>query len=252
MMQNWIGWSIQTYRMATVFLVAGFAVASIPILTEALQHFVEYRLGMFNSADGIVGEIERNLRLAVGSVKVLSIMAIAIILPRYFLHDRSLKKALAFSATARRTLFLATLSFMGLFAFTFYLGPILIESIVDAGIAVPTNWQRLLPLLIGLMILFWIQIKYAGAMATMFDDEAMSEAETKRFNRLTGGQFLPVAIVTVLPLMVIHYQLNFLAVDQGLAALAAILVVDSIVVGMLACLLGALSFAIYQAARERD
>ena len=238
--------------MATVFLVAGFALASTPMLTEALQHFVEYRLGMFNSADGIVGESERNLRLAAGSVKVLSIMAIAIILPRYFLHGSSLKKALAFSATARRTVFLATLIFLGLFAFTFYLGPILIEYIVDAGIDIPTNWQRLLPLLIGLMILFWVQTKYAGAMATMFDDEAMSEAEAKRFNRLSGGQFLPVALVTVLPLMAIHYQLNFMAVDQGLAALATILVVDSMVVGMLACLLGALSFVIYQAARERD
>ncbi|MEP3052500.1 MAG: hypothetical protein ABJP48_12490 [Erythrobacter sp.] len=253
MIRDFIKWSAKTYRLAVMFFISAFVIVLFPILTEALQHFVEYRLGMFDSSDGIVGDQEQNLRLAAGIVKVLSLLAITIIVPRFFLHENNLKKAMTFSPEAKRALLLGALVFVGIFLFIFYLGPALVEMIVITGVEISENLQRFLPLVIALLISFWFQIRYVGATATMFDDDPMSEAEKKRFNVLSTMHFLFVAVVTVLPLMVIHYQLNFMAVDLApVAGLAVILVVDSIVVGMLSCLLGALVFTLYQASRERS
>ena len=111
--------------------------------------------------------------------------------------------------------------------------------------------KALLPLLAVLMMGFPLQNHYNRWMAAVFDDTPISKQENKNLNKaMMGG--MPVIIVVIVPFMVIHYLLNMKAMDQALPTLLGLLTLDSLVVGLLAALMGATLYVIYRDARLKN
>ncbi|WP_260483642.1 hypothetical protein [Sphingomicrobium flavum] len=245
MIKDWVAWSVNTYRYAGIFCIGAFWLVLLPVATEAFQHVVEYRLGMFDPDDGVSAGAETNIRLAAGIVKALSIVGIALILPRYFLFERDLAKAFAFSPRARSALWKMVATFVVLFAFIFFVAPILIDLFVAPNVQINARILPFVPLIMGIAIFMPIQARYVGIVAAIFDQPAMTGKERRTFNHLLNTRLPLTAITTFLPIVALHYWLNISAIGQDGALLFIILAADSLLVGFLATILGALTYIPY-------
>jgi len=82
-----------------------------------------------------------------------------------------------------------------------------------------------------------------------------TQAQHKGINQALYGPGFIIQIAAIVPGMALHYWLGFNAMGESGATLATILFVDSIVVGVLACLMASCIFVlirdIYERTKER-
>ena len=115
---------IESYRLTFIFIISALPLVCLPIFFEGLQHIVEVKLGMFTASDlESFGDEAQKKRLFFGIFKVLSIVAMGIFLPRFFIHDRNLKQALQFSPKAARAVIIGFLCMVFVVLWMFILGP---------------------------------------------------------------------------------------------------------------------------------
>jgi len=95
----------ESYKLAFLFIGIALPLALVPVLGEGLQHFVEYKLGMFALERGDdLGDRAQAIRIGFGAIKILSLLFIALVLPRFFLMDRNRRRALSFTRQNRQAL----------------------------------------------------------------------------------------------------------------------------------------------------
>lgn len=247
-MPRFITQIVETYRLAFVFMLAAFPLACLPILFEGLQHIAEVKLGMFiNPEVRNFTNADQNKRLVFGVFKVLSLLAVAILLPRYFIHERDLKRTVKFSLKALKSIFIAFIISALAVLWIFVLGPMGVSLIIKDA----SNQMRMIaPMLFIIVAAFPLQSLMNKGMAKVLDDMPLSETENQAMTKAMMGGFAPLMILAIAPWMVLHYMLNIKAMGQSLPTLWAILTLDSVVVGVLGALMAAAIYMIYRDARS--
>ena len=98
---------------------------------------------------------------------------------------------------------------------------------------------------------FPLQNRMNAWMASVFDDSPIAKEENRDLNKAMMGGMSPVIIIAILPIFVLHYFLNMAAMGQTLPKLWMFLTLDSILVGVLAALMGAVFYVVYLDARRK-
>jgi hypothetical protein len=240
---------IQTYRLTARHLLAVPLIFALPVLAEAIQHIVEFWLGMFASADGIEPGRETMVRMAFGGVKVIAILFTIIVMARYFLHDFNPAKALKFSKASRNAIVISILFTVLLAIVLTVAGPLVGALAKDHLSFVPANLRGFLPILLLLVATYPFQKKTYAVMAAILDDVPMDRTQRKTAARAWIRESWAVLLVAIAPAMILHYYLNLRAVDAGAAVQVALLALDCLVVGVMAALIAAATYLTYQQAK---
>ncbi len=230
----------ESYRLGVQFFYLAFPLVLICIGAEALQHYVEYKLGMFSVEDGNKFTREdQYIRLSFGFLKVLSIIAIGVVLPRFIQQNSGLMRAIRTSGSAWLEL-LKLAALMGLMiAFIFLIAPAIF------GWLFPGMSQSLI-LIIALLLTFIPQLifknAHANSITTLLSLPKPNQTQIERINRVMFSSGIFVMAATILPAMALHYYLGMSAFGQRGSILFLLLALDSVVVGLLACLLAAAAY----------
>jgi hypothetical protein len=247
-MKKLMSQTAESYRLAAVFLVAAFPLVCLPIFFEGLQHIAEVRLGMFaGEGSSELSETAQAIRLSFGALKVISIIATTVFVTRFFLHGKNVRRALQFSATAKKAILVGCLVMVVAMVLAFLVGPAFLRFLKPD---ISAAKAMLIPFLLLLFAGFPLQNKINGWMAYVFDDTPLSDMQNKSLNKAMKGGFSAVILATFLPTMVLHYFLNMQAMGGTAAQLWVLLTLDSFVVGVLACLLGASYYVVYRDGRR--
>ena len=246
-MKTLLSQTMQSYRLGYLFCFAAFPLFCIPVFFEGMQHLAEVRLGMFSdNRDEIFDTQAQKIRLIFGAMKVLSLMAVSFLVPRYFLHGRDIKKTVRFSSSAIRAIVLGATLMAFAIIWVFLIGPKIVESVLPSATPKQTV---LIPLLFIFLLGLPLQNKMSHWMGNLFDDKPLQSDEAKSVNKAMKGGLSLVFLMSVLPLMAVHYGLNIIAMGQSNAGLIMLLSFDSLVVGLLGVLLGASTYVIWRDAR---
>lgn len=214
---------------------------AIPVLAEFLQHIVEIRLGMYS---GNVDAAGQNWRLGFGIVKIAAIICTLILSWRLWRFNGDAARA------SRPTVQL----FKGVLIFILVqvMGDLVALGVGRGLIAFahePARSMQItftaLPLLIWLLVSAALYPWYVG-LAT--EDNAMT---LRRALRASRGQLLAIwglLFAGFLPLMVVHYGLNYVAVHSALDW--PLMIIDAGVVGLLTATVAATYYTIYQRTLE--
>ncbi len=249
MINSFIHRITSTYRFAIIFVASAFIAVLIPIIAEGVQHIAEVKFGMFTPAGGLTGP-EKNARLILGLFKVLSIVSISLILPRYFIHNQQIRWAFALSAKARRVLYIMAGVIIAYVCLALFGGPLAIEFLESKGMVFPAKLKPVLPIIVLAVIMMPLQYKFIGSIAALFDDAPMSKLETSRLNKLMSGGAVPSLLFAFVPAMMLHYFLNSFAMGKTGLLLFSVLAFDSILVGFMAVLVAAATYVVYKEARQ--
>jgi len=237
----------ESYRLTFIFIISAFPLLCLPIFFEGLQHIAEVKLGMF-AATGLedFGDEAQRKRLVFGVFKVFSLLAMTIFLPRYFIHGRDLKRSLSFSSKALRAVIIGCVFMAALMLWMFLLGPWIFGLLIENA---SMKQKYLWPLIAGILICFPLQTRTNAWMAAVFDDKPLSMQENQNLKKAMMGMMAPVILIPILPLMALHYFLNLQSMGQPLNVLWGLLTLDSLIVGVLATLMGASFYVVYRDAR---
>lgn len=232
----------ESYKLAFIFFTIAMPLAMIPILAEALQHYAEFKLGMFSLSKGAVLENHKQaIRLGFGVVKVLAIFFTALVLPRFFLHGRNKRIALSFISKSKsdltRGLIYVLLSMLWLFA----VGPAALSLVMPS-----LSEGKVLLLSFGALFILSIYLVKPtnNWIARLWGLSLPTATQHKAMNKAIYGIGFFVQIVVIFPAMALHYWLGFNAMGASGVTLATILLLDSVVVGFLACLLASCVFVL--------
>lgn len=239
--------TIQSYRLAFLFLTACFPLFCLPVFFEGLQHIVEVKLGMFAAKDGPkLSAEDNNIRLIFGGFKALSLLFLTILIPRYFIHGQSKERVLKFSKSARLAAIVGFVVILAHVLWVFGIGPVVVEAIkVDATAA-----QKIILPLVAIMLLgLPLQTRVNRWMARVFDDAPLSEGENKALMKAMMGWPTLILVLAIMPFMALHYYLNNAAMGAPEFGLYALLGLDSLLVGWLALVMGASYYVLYRNAR---
>lgn len=247
-MQKIISQTVESYRLAFLFCLAAVPLFCIPIFFEGLQHAAEIWLGMFaeGAAENFDDE-DQKIRLIFGVFKVLSMIVIYFLVSRFFLHARNVKKALSFSSKAKMAICLGFLTMIAIFVWAFILGPNIVAMV---HIGASPKQKMLIPLVIVLLLGFPLQNGMNKWMAQVFDDAPLRTDENAALNKAFKGGMSPVIILSILPMMIVHYGLNMWAMGKSLGLIILLLSLDSLLVGFLGVLMGATTYVVYSGARQ--
>ena len=239
---------IESYKLAFIFFSIALPLAMVPILAEALQHFAEFKLGMFSLREGeVFGDTKQAIRLLFGLIKVLAIFFIFLVLPRFFLHGRNQHIALSFLSGnifgLIRGLIFVLLSMLWLFMVGPAVLPLFMPSLSEVKILLLSLGALLLPSI-------YLMKPTNNWIASLWGLPLPSDAQHKAMNKAIYGVGFIVQIAAIFPAMALHYWLGFNAMGATGITLAAILIFDSVVVGFLACLLASCIFVLIRDAYE--
>ena len=238
----------ESYSLALSFLSVATWLAIIPVSLEAIQHIVEYSIGMFQSNDGIQAGTEENLRLIAGFFKVISLMFVTVAVSRYFLRGNDLQKAVKFSSGAIKSAAYFALFMVFALIFLTYGAPFFSSWIASLNIGLSEKIIRLSPVLLLFALMWPLQGASLKIFASILDDDNISPI-SKKTTKYWTNQSLLLLLLVVGPAMVLHYYLNWGATDKVFVIQVSMLVLDSFLVGMMAILIGTATWIVYRDAR---
>ncbi|MEP6343922.1 MAG: hypothetical protein ABJ275_11465 [Maricaulaceae bacterium] len=232
--------TFESYKLAFLFIMIALPLALVPVLGEGLQHFVEYKLGMFALKKGDdFGDKAHAIRIAFGAIKILSLLFIMLVLPRFFMMNRNKKTALSFTRQNGQALLKGLIVVLVMVVWTFFIGPIVLSFLIPSL----SELKALLLILFTPFLLGMIFTKPVNNWLTsLWGFPLPTPTQHKAINKTLYGPGFMIQIAAIFPAMALHYWLGFNAMGQSGATLATLLVVDSIVVGVLACLMAACIF----------
>lgn len=225
-------------------------ILALPVLAEAAQHLVEFKLGMFASVDGIQPGMETNIRMVIGGLKVIAILFATIVMVRFFLHDRNSGMALQFSRPSRTAVLISILFTIALVAIITFAGPMFVTFANEHLPFIPTSLHRFLPMFALIAVIYPFQKKTFSIMVAILDDTSMNAAQSEAASRAWMHDSWLTLLVAVAPAMVLHYFLNSRAVDASASIQLTLLTADCLVVGVMAVLIAAATFITYQDAKQ--
>ncbi len=228
-----IGWAaLSTYRRGSRMWLVAPAIIAIAVVPEMAQHAAEIHLGMFESKEAFRAAANDPLRWAFAYAKIAGFVIAILASARYWAFG-SVRKALRIAPG-------------NLFRLLFAIGLILAADL-------PFNWLRdassssvLGGLLTGASVLVQagLLVYLVGAL---LNDEANSlrSAFTDRWPTALLMALLTVA--AFIPPQVLHSANHSWAFGQHPAIVWALMIFDSLLIGLLAALVGSALFVGYRA-----
>jgi hypothetical protein len=242
----------ESYWLAAVALIGAMPILFWPFAAEAVQHVVEFELGMFRSGDGIAPGFETAARNVAGGAKVLALFAAGLLLLRYFAHGQSVRAALAFDRASVIALVTGAAFIVGVVVYFVLARPYVADALKALRLDLPPIGFGLLLSMILAAPMFLLPQSWAWQwLAKVLGDVVPSADRARVSGRRLLGTF-PVMIVAMLPLMVVHDTLNRLAVDEPVPQQIVMLTADSVVVASIAAVQGAVAWVTYRDVRDAD
>jgi hypothetical protein len=221
-----------TYRSGAAMFIAAPAIVAIAVIPEFGQHAAEIQIGMFESRETFRALANDSLRWTFGNAKVAGVIIASLATVR-FLALGSLRRALLIGRmTSLRLVFALALTFAA---------------------ELPLGWLREVSasLLIDVALIGVSIVLQAGLLVyvvgILVEDGANSlrRAFTERWPTAILMTFL--AAIAFLPAQALHFGNHLVAMGQHPLLLWPIMVFDSLVVGLIATLVGAALHTAYQA-----
>jgi len=236
--------TLESYKLAFIFIGLALPLALIPMLGEALQHFVEFKIGMFALEKGErLSDQNHAIRIAFGTLKIVSLLFILLALPRFFMKDDTRKNALSFTKQNRSALVKGTMAVVLLIVWIFLIGPAILSVFLPS---LTTLKGTLFLLLSPLLLVFVFAKAMNNWMAELWSLPRPTADQHKAINNSLFGLGVFVQIIAIFPAMALHYWLGFSAMGATGVTLFAILAIDSLVVGGLACLMASCMFVLFR------
>jgi hypothetical protein len=210
---------VALHRDGTRVFAAAPLIPLIAILPEAAQHVAEIAIGMFASRDAMLAHQDDSLRWAFGYVKVAGLLLAMLAAARF--------GALGRSWWDLRTVRWKTFLIAVLLNVAVGLAIEGLKRIVPPSAAQPVE---LAITIATLPLLLYLLNAFVGRPTSI------GEAFTRGWRAVP--LLLLLLVTAYLPAFAAHAGLHRLALGQPLPLLAVILLVDSVVVGILAVLLG--------------
>ena len=235
-MENITFWAAvrTTFTRSAAFLTALPILGLVIVAVEGFQHVVESLDGMYASRAGMVSAGSDPHRLIAGTLKVFWLLLVGFWVIR-FVASGSARVATRPSQTAIRR-FAVVLLIMAVFSLMAIWPPALFapgsqehrQAVIAAGLA------QLVTFPLGIALTPWL---VGAALADRRAGPGFA------IRRAWGSIWwaLGVNLVVVLPLMVPHYVLSFLAVGKPAPVAGLILAIDALLVGYLGVVIGAVN-----------
>lgn len=216
----------------------------LPVFAELVQHLAEFNLGMFTARDGIEAGFETTVRLAFGAVKVMTIFIVILLAPRLWFYDFDLRRTLR--PNWRNIRFFTIVVFANIFLSLFTEGLRNTINLFINTASMPAALELAVKLspdffvtIASLFILLWF-------VAGLIGDFEMTIGRSIRLMSSRILWAIYIFVLSIGPLYALHYALNFGAKGKSISAVAGMLAVDSIVVGVLGAALGAYLYVVYR------
>lgn len=229
-----------TYRNASAFAVALPLLAALAIGFEALQHVVEWSIGMYASRAGAMATQFAPARTVAGIAKVLVIFALSFWVARFVVSGSSTGFTLRRDPVAVRRYALVVV-----FGIVVGIAPQVAAALLP-GSGLPRA-------VVGgiTAVLFFGGFLLSIALSYWFAGAAVAEPQASAATslRIAGPSMIWGAVLTVaviLPPMVLHYVFGLGAIGKPVAVAVAMLAVDAVLVGFLSLLIGAITVTIAQ------
>lgn len=212
-------------------LLVAPAIAALAVLPEFAQHVAEVKLGMFESREAFRALANDPTRWAFGYVKIAGLVAAMLLTARYWASG-SVRAAILIPRRDLGRLAVALALLVGSAEALAWLGRASGQPLVEHGLTALV-WISQLPLM----------VMVAGAL--------LGEGEgwrTRLLERLPTALLMgALAAALCLPLQALHSANHMWAFGQPAAALWALMLFDSLVVGWLATAAGATLWVAYRA-----
>lgn len=210
----------------------------VPVAVEMLQHAVEIRAGMYVDMAGLKAAEGDMLRLAIGHVKVIALFLTGYWAARFLVFGDDPVAARRIDPVAVR-LFVPVMAW-GLFWL------ILVQDaplIADAA-GLSGNVAAGVLILSLLVSLLFEPLLSAWKTAAAAGNPGIGLVRSIRLTRSVYPYAVIVSLLPMLPLMVGHYALAFLAVGKAPGAVWAIMALDALLVGYLGVVMIATSYVV--------
>jgi hypothetical protein len=209
---------------------------ALPVAAEFVQHAVEIGVGMY-APGGAAAAAFSPARMAAGLIKVLALLAVLVLLLRWWSFDRSLARAGRLGVRFWRGFVILIVVQVAAQIAIVLAGRAILAVAPDARLA-----AVLVPLICWLVL---ATVLIPWFVALLIEDRTMTLG---RAVRATGAR-LPVAfgilIAGILPLMAAHYALGYGAMGRPPAIVWAMMLVDAGVVGLLTVAIASTYFTLY-------
>lgn len=234
----------RTYADSAAFVIALPLVAAVPFAAQFIQHAVEVNVGMFDSYAAAEALGDHPARDAFGSIKVLSLFLITYFVIRFIGFGRDRRQAVAVTRSSA-LLFGAVLLFnLAFMAAQRVGGSLLSQSIADPG-------QLLITGALGVFAMMLLETYLAGwKSAAALGNPGVTLPVSARVMHPRLLRSFGFTLAMMIPLMIVHYALNFAAIGVPAGATWAILVLDSAVATFLGIVLAATLYRIAHRAAE--
>ena len=208
---------------------------------ELVQHAVEWQLGMFTPGDGIDPGSEFQTRMAFGYLKAASVLICAYLVPRFLFLDRDWKRVLQVDRLLLRGIVVVA----GTFALS--LAPAEILSWIEARVDVIAGDFEVLWIQLGAFVLtIPMAALLPWGIGLIAGDQSMTfrRSVSAMHGRWIWAWMLPV--FCVVPAVVPHFLLNDFAYGASPVVMGSLLLLDSVLVGFIALVMGCTFWAIYR------
>ena len=226
------------YRDAAAYVRACTGLFLLVVAAELAQHLIEYRAGFYDSLAAMKAAEGDVARMAMGHVKVLLLFATNFFALRFYAFGRD--PAAPLRRDPRAWALFVPVMLWGLFWL------VLLQD--GAWAARAMGWSGR-PFALALVVVMLLSTGFEIALSAWKTAAASGNGAIGfvRSIRLTRGHVwwsLTVSAAAILPAMVLHYGFAFLSLGRGPLGTAAVLVADSLLVGIMGPLMAAATYAI--------
>ena len=241
---------VRVFQRVPVIMIAAPLVFVIPALAEGLQHVVEFQAGMYVDKQGMAEAGASQIRLFFGVIKVLALTYVMLWIPRFWFQGKK-ETSLVFKSRELRILFQVLGFTVVLIAVVFLGGPPLVHLVQASALPVPDKVLPFLPLIILLLLTWPVQHLSYYWYGRFLGDETMTVAHARKVTKGRSNWIMLILFIPIAPLMALHYYLGYHAVGISLPNQIIFLTFDSLLVGVMAIVLGNAAWATYEPFRQK-
>jgi hypothetical protein len=235
----------QAYADSARIIVALPLLFALPTAAELIQHFIEYRLGMYDSVAAMQAAGDDPARMGFGQVKILTLILLLYWVSRW----QAFRGSNAGSVLGDRR---SALLFLGVVLFAVAIG--LVQQFGGTFLApLIGNENRLLAIGFAFFILsLALDIYLSGwKVGSALGNPRLTIPASFRLMQGSFWWSLAYYVLMTLPLMTVHYALAVVGLGQSDLVLWTVLTVDALIVGYLGLVLSTTTYLISQRAAAR-
>lgn len=234
----------ECYRESTAIALSLPLLLAVPAIAELAQHIIEYRIGMFESVAAMQATAEHPARMAWGMVKVVSLFLMIYWVSRAMAFGRGGAKPVLGDARSALLFARVLLVCLALTAVELF-GQGLYAPLVGAAAA---QWISILLFVLATAVTVYLSVWVVGAA---LGNCALTIPASFRIMHGNFWWSAGFSLLAQLPLIAVHYALNFGGVGRPAGLLWALLTLDSLLVGYLGVMIGTITYLVARRAAGR-